>query len=215
MGRARRVEGVRDRSVGIIVGGFLAGGETWTSSHGSGRSNCGIPSGSPWRWSWPPADRQRSHPGPSRRPANGGSSKAPGTRPAAATSFPSAPDRRGSIIDLQRHDAARGTGAPRRRIPRGGNRARRQRNRPCRPRRLDGRAWRPGIQRTQGQGTAARNRISGTILGGTGRYAGVTGSYEFSWQFVIEDEDGSIQGHAVGLKGRVRAGQPSTGAPRT
>ena len=63
----------------------------------------------------------------------------------------------------------------------------------------------------KGEGTAARNRIAGTILGGTGRYAGATGSYEFSWQFVIEAEDGSIQGRAVGLRGHVRPGQPSTG----
>jgi hypothetical protein len=63
----------------------------------------------------------------------------------------------------------------------------------------------------KGEGTAARNRITGTILGGTGRYAGVTGTYEFSWQFVIEAEDGSIQGRAVGLKGRIRPGQPGAG----
>jgi hypothetical protein len=63
----------------------------------------------------------------------------------------------------------------------------------------------------KGEGTAAKNRITGTLLGGTGRYAGVTGTYEFSWQFVIEAEDGSIQGRAVGLKGRFRPGQPTTG----
>ena len=63
----------------------------------------------------------------------------------------------------------------------------------------------------KGEGTAARNHITGTILGGTGRYAGVTGAYEFSWQFVIEAEDGSIQGRAVGLKGRVRLGQAGAG----
>lgn len=67
----------------------------------------------------------------------------------------------------------------------------------------------------KGEGTADKNRISGTILGGTGRYAGATGSYEFSWHFVIEAEDGSIQGSAVGLKGRVRRGEPATGgAPK-
>jgi hypothetical protein len=66
----------------------------------------------------------------------------------------------------------------------------------------------------KGEGTAARNHITGTILGGTGRYAGVTGSYEFSWRFVIEAEDGSIQGSAVGLKGRVRLGQPDAGGAR-
>ena len=66
----------------------------------------------------------------------------------------------------------------------------------------------------KGEGTAARNRITGTILGGTGRYAGATGAYEFSWQFVMEAEDGSIQGSAVGLKGRVRPGQPIAGGAR-
>lgn len=66
----------------------------------------------------------------------------------------------------------------------------------------------------KGEGTAAQNRIEGTLLGGTGRYAGATGSYEFSWQFVIESEDGSIQGRAVGLKGRVRPGPSTTGSPR-
>lgn len=64
----------------------------------------------------------------------------------------------------------------------------------------------------KGEGTAARNHIAGTILGGTGRYAGVTGAYEFSWQWVIESEDGSLQGSAVGLKGRVRVGETSAGA---
>ena len=61
----------------------------------------------------------------------------------------------------------------------------------------------------KGEGTADRNRIQGSIFGGTGRYTGATGSYEFSWQFVIESEDGSIQGRAVGLKGRVQPGQPN------
>jgi hypothetical protein len=66
----------------------------------------------------------------------------------------------------------------------------------------------------KGEGTSAQNRIAGTILGGTGRYAGATGSYEFSWQFVIEAEDGSIQGRATGFKGRVRPGQANTGGSR-
>jgi hypothetical protein len=66
----------------------------------------------------------------------------------------------------------------------------------------------------KGEGTATRNRMEGTFLGGTGRYAGATGSYEFSWQFVIESEDGSIQGSSVGLKGRIRAAQPNVGGSR-
>ena len=60
----------------------------------------------------------------------------------------------------------------------------------------------------QGEGT------TGTILGGTGRYAGATGSYEFSWRWVMETEDGSIQGRAVDLKGRVRPGPGAGGSPR-
>ena len=55
-----------------------------------------------------------------------------------------------------------------------------------------------------GQGTAAGNRIEGKIRGGTGRYVGVEGAYEFSWQYVLEAGDGTVQGRAIGLKGRVR-----------
>jgi len=66
----------------------------------------------------------------------------------------------------------------------------------------------------QGQGTAARHQLQGTFLGGTGRYSGVTGSYEFTWQFVMESEDGSIQGRAVDLKGHVRLDPAAQGRPR-
>ena len=64
-----------------------------------------------------------------------------------------------------------------------------------------------------GEGTAARNRIVGRILGGTGRYSGATGSWGLSWQYVVETEDGAIQGRAIGLKGRVRLGAPDPGGP--
>ena len=64
----------------------------------------------------------------------------------------------------------------------------------------------------QGKTTATGNRLFGTFLGGSGRYAGATGSYEFSWRFLIEAEDGTVQGQSMGLKGRVRAGPPQ-GAP--
>jgi hypothetical protein len=58
----------------------------------------------------------------------------------------------------------------------------------------------------QGEGTAARNHITGKFLGGTGRYAGATGSFEFSWQWVMEAEDGTIHGRAIELKGRILPG---------
>ncbi len=60
----------------------------------------------------------------------------------------------------------------------------------------------------RGQTTPEGNRIVGTFVGGTGRYAGAAGSYEFSWRFYFEAADGSVQGQSVGLKGRVRAGAP-------
>ena len=70
----------------------------------------------------------------------------------------------------------------------------------------------------KGEGTNTGNRIVGTFLGGTGRYRGATGSYEFSWRFVLEAEDGTLQGQSVGLRGRVRMGSPQTtpsgGGPR-
>jgi len=66
----------------------------------------------------------------------------------------------------------------------------------------------------QGEGTAAKNRVMGTVLSGTGRYAGVTGSYEFSWHVVMEGEDGAIHGRAVDLKGRVQLGAAAAGSPR-
>jgi hypothetical protein len=66
----------------------------------------------------------------------------------------------------------------------------------------------------RGEGTAAKNHIAGTILSGTGRYAGVTGSYEFSWQWVMEGEEGAVSGRAVDLRGRVRPGPAAGGSPR-
>lgn len=60
----------------------------------------------------------------------------------------------------------------------------------------------------RGEGTATNNRIVGTFLGGTGRYSGATGTYEFSWRFVLETEDGSVQGQSIGLKGRVQLDSP-------
>ncbi len=66
----------------------------------------------------------------------------------------------------------------------------------------------------RGEGTAAKNHIAGTILSGTGRYAGVTGSYEFSWQWVMEGEEGTVQGRAVDLRGRVELVPAAGGSPR-
>jgi len=69
-----------------------------------------------------------------------------------------------------------------------------------------------------GNGTSTGNKLVGTFVGGTGRYAGATGSYEFSWRFVLETEDGTVQGQSMGLNGKIRVGSaqatPDAGGPR-
>jgi hypothetical protein len=67
----------------------------------------------------------------------------------------------------------------------------------------------------RGDAKPAGSRIFGTVIGGSGRYAGATGSYEFAWRFLLEADDGAVQGQSVGLRGRLRAGAPPTGrSPR-
>ncbi len=68
----------------------------------------------------------------------------------------------------------------------------------------------------KGEWVGTGNRIAGTFLGGTGRYAGATGEYEFQWRYVLTAEDGAVSGRTAGFKGRVRVGAPpapSAGAP--
>jgi hypothetical protein len=64
----------------------------------------------------------------------------------------------------------------------------------------------------RGEGTPKSNKISGTFISGTGRYSGITGTYEFSWRFLLEGEDGTVQGQSMGLQGRVRLDSQRTGA---
>jgi hypothetical protein len=59
----------------------------------------------------------------------------------------------------------------------------------------------------RGQGTAAGNRIDGTFVGGTGRFAGATGTYSFTWRFLVDTEDGNVQGQSSGLTGRIHVEQ--------
>lgn len=58
-----------------------------------------------------------------------------------------------------------------------------------------------------------RSRFTGTLLGGTGRYAGVAGEYEFEWQYVVDEEDGSVQGRITSLRGRFRRDAPPPSPP--
>jgi len=58
--------------------------------------------------------------------------------------------------------------------------------------------------------------VTGTFVGGTGRYAGAEGGYEFRWAFLLDSDDGSVQGQALEMRGRIRAGDAAKveGPPR-
>jgi hypothetical protein len=58
----------------------------------------------------------------------------------------------------------------------------------------------------KGDAVAAGGRIVGTITGGTGRYAGVTGDYSFRWQHIVSSDNDEVSGRVTDLKGRVRGG---------
>jgi hypothetical protein len=58
-----------------------------------------------------------------------------------------------------------------------------------------------------GTGVAGGKKIEGTFIGGTGRFMGAAGSFRFTWQFVVDVEDGGIQGQTSDLSGRIRAGK--------
>jgi hypothetical protein len=60
------------------------------------------------------------------------------------------------------------------------------------------------FSRLEGDGLQAGRHFVGTITGGTGRYADLTGEYAFTWQYVIAADDDVVQGRTVGLSGRVR-----------
>ena len=64
------------------------------------------------------------------------------------------------------------------------------------------------FSRVKGEPVATGRRVTGTITGGTGRYAGLTGEYSLTWQFVVASEDGTLQSRSVSLSGRVRRAGP-------
>lgn len=58
----------------------------------------------------------------------------------------------------------------------------------------------------KGEPVQTGRRFAGTITGGTGRFAGITGSLDFTWQSVVTTDEGTVQVRAVGLQGRYRRG---------
>ncbi len=59
----------------------------------------------------------------------------------------------------------------------------------------------------RGDSLQTGRHIAGAITGGTGRYAGVTGEYTLTWQYVVSAEDNVVQGRAVDLRGRFRVSE--------
>jgi len=58
--------------------------------------------------------------------------------------------------------------------------------------------------------TGPGNLIQGRFIGGTGRYAGVSGEYSLKWQPLVVTEDGGVSGRVVDLKGWARLGTPGS-----
>jgi hypothetical protein len=52
-------------------------------------------------------------------------------------------------------------------------------------------------------------RITGTITGGTGRFAGATGGYELTWRYALAGDDAGVHGRATDLRGWIRLGEAS------
>lgn len=50
----------------------------------------------------------------------------------------------------------------------------------------------------------AGRSVSGTITGGTGRWADASGDYTMTWQYVVAGEGDAIQGRSADLHGRIR-----------
>ena len=67
----------------------------------------------------------------------------------------------------------------------------------------------------KGEWAGTGNHITGTFLGGSGRYAVLTGDYEFQWRYVLAAETGNVSGRTEGFKGRARlaASPASTPSP--
>ena len=55
----------------------------------------------------------------------------------------------------------------------------------------------------KGEPIATGRRTVGAVSGGTGRYAGLTGEFELTWQYVVSD-GATVQGRTTALKGRFR-----------
>ena len=56
----------------------------------------------------------------------------------------------------------------------------------------------------RGDSLQSGRRIVAIFTGGTGRYAGVTGDYTLTWQYLVAGDEEIVQGRTVDLQGRFR-----------
>jgi len=54
-------------------------------------------------------------------------------------------------------------------------------------------------------------KATATLTGGTGRFAGIEGSFSFSWEYVLHPESGDVDGRITDLQGRTRMGRSAPG----
>jgi hypothetical protein len=66
-----------------------------------------------------------------------------------------------------------------------------------------------------GEGLGPGQLIEGTFIGGTGRYAGISGEYSFKWKRLGAIEGNELTGRVVGLNGWARLGSPNAVVPTT
>jgi hypothetical protein len=65
----------------------------------------------------------------------------------------------------------------------------------------------------KGRSVGTGQHFHGTFVGGSGRYVGLRGGYDFDWSYVIHAPDGTVQGLVENFKGRaVRSPSPAAGA---
>jgi hypothetical protein len=54
----------------------------------------------------------------------------------------------------------------------------------------------------RGDSLQSGRRIIGVVTAGTGRYAGLTGDYTLTWQYIVAGDGDAVQGRTVDLRGR-------------
>jgi len=64
-----------------------------------------------------------------------------------------------------------------------------------------------------GEGIGPGQLIEGKFIGGTGRYAGISGEYSFKWQRLGAIEGDELAGRVVDLSGRARLGTANVVSP--